>query len=62
MSRLIRIYAVCHSVFDFKLKALFASVDMSKVKDGMVHFRNSEMKGLSVQIVMPKMPVLTVWT
>ena len=29
MSRLIRIYTVCLSGFDFRLKPLFASVDMS---------------------------------
>ena len=46
MSPLIRIYTVCHSVFHFRLQALFASVDMSKFKDGRVHFRNSGVKGL----------------
>ena len=29
------------SVFDFKLKSLFASVDMSKFKDGRVFLKNS---------------------
>ena len=33
-ARLIRIYIVCHSVVDFRLKPLFASMDMSKFKDG----------------------------
>ena len=46
MIRLLRIYTVCHSVFDFKLKLLFASLDKSKFKGGGVHFRNSRMKGL----------------
>ena len=40
MSRLIRSYAVCQSDFDFVLKPLFASVDISKFKDGRIHFRN----------------------
>ena len=35
------------SVFD-RLKPLFASVDISKFQDGMVHFRNSGMKELEV--------------
>ena len=35
------------SVFD-RLKPLFASVDMSKFQDGMVHFRNSGMKELKL--------------
>ena len=45
-SRLIRICTVCHSVFHFKLKHLFASMAMSKFKAGRLHFRNSQMKGL----------------
>ena len=45
-SRLIRIYTVCHSKFDFRLKPLFASVDVSMFMDERVHFRNSGMKGL----------------
>ena len=32
MSHLIRIYTVCHSGFDFRLK-LFAVVDMSKMEE-----------------------------
>ena len=47
MSHLIRIYTVCHSVFDFRLKPLFASVDMAKFRDGRVHLKNSGMKGLN---------------
>ena len=43
---LCRIYTVCNSVFDIWLASLFALVDMSKFKDGRVHFRNSGMKGL----------------
>ena len=50
MSHLIRSYTVCHSVFDFTLKPLFASVDMSKFKDGRMHFRNSGMKRLRQEI------------
>ena len=46
-NRLIRIYTVCYSVFDFRLKLLLASVDKSK--NGSVHFRNSGMKGLIEQ-------------
>ena len=42
MSRRIRIYTVCHSVLDFRLKPLCAS----KLEDGRVHFRNSGLKGL----------------
>ena len=44
-SHLIWIYTVCHSDFNFRLKPLFASVDMSKFKDGGVHIRNTGMKG-----------------
>ena len=51
MSRLIRIFTVCHYVFEFKVKPspLFASVEMSKFKNGSVYFRNAEMKGLKWQ-------------
>ena len=44
--RLIRIYIVCHSVFDFRLKPQIVSVDKSKFKNGRVHFRNSGIKRL----------------
>ena len=40
LSLLIRIYTVCHFVFDFRLKPLFALVDMSQFSDGRVYFRN----------------------
>ena len=43
--RLIRIYTVCHYVFDFRLKSLLTRVDLSKFEDGGVHFRNSGLKG-----------------
>ena len=33
--------------FDFTQKPLFEAVDMSKFKDGRVHFRNSVIKGLN---------------
>ena len=46
MRRLIRIYTVYQSVFDFELKPLFARMEMSKSKDGRVHFRNTGVKGL----------------
>ena len=42
-----RLFAVLF--FNFRLKPLFVSVDMSKFKNGRVHFRNSGMKGLHVQ-------------
>ena len=41
----IRIYTICHSDFDFRLKHQIALVDKSKFKDGRFHFRNSGMKG-----------------
>ena len=44
-SRLIKIYIVCHSVINFRLKSLFASVGMSKLNGRIVHFRNSEIEG-----------------
>ena len=46
-SLLIRIYTVCHSVIDFLLKPLFATMDVSKFRDGRVYFRKSEVKGLN---------------
>ena len=33
--------------YGFLTKALFATMDVSKLRDGRVHFRNSGMKGLS---------------
>ena len=39
---------VCHFVFDFRLRPIFASVGKSKFKNGRVHFINSGMKGLIV--------------
>ena len=33
-------------VSDFRLRPLFATLDMSILKDGKVHFRNSGMEGL----------------
>ena len=42
MSRLIRIYTVCHSVLiDFGLRSLFVSMVLTRFIDGRVHFRNS---------------------
>ena len=35
-----RIYTFCHSVFDFRLKSLFSSMDFFKLWDRRVHFRN----------------------
>ena len=49
MSHLIRIYTVSHPVLDLRRKILFAAVDMSKFKDGRVHFRI----GTFVKIVLP---------
>ena len=37
----------CDSGFEFSLKPLFASVDMSKVKHRRVHFKKSGMKGIN---------------
>ena len=63
MSCLIRIYTVCHSVFDFRLKPLFASVDKSKFKNGRVQFRNSRMKGLIITVLYSKyLDTLTPYT
>ena len=53
VTRLIRIYTVCHSVFDLRLKPLFASVNMSKFKDGKFHLRDSGMKALMHSILGP---------
>ena len=48
VSRLIRIYTVCHSVFDLRLiKSFFCISGYVQVQDGRVHFRNSGVKGLS---------------
>ena len=41
------IYTVCCSVFDFRMKPLFASLDMSRFKDERFHFRNKRVKRLS---------------
>ena len=45
----------CHYAFDFTLKPLFEAVDMSKFKDGRVHFRNSGMKGLKLKKLLSEM-------
>ena len=39
-----RIYTVCHSVVSFWLKTLFAIMNVSKLEDGRVHFRNSSVR------------------
>ena len=52
-SRLIWIYTVCN----FRLKSLFESVDMSKLKNGRVHFRNIGMKGLSINVIFVAMKI-----
>ena len=36
----------CNSVLDFWLKPLFATMDVSKIRDGRVHVRNPGVKGL----------------
>ena len=41
-SRLIRIYTFCLSVTDFWLNHLFATMDVSKFRNGRVHFRNRD--------------------
>ena len=46
MSWLIRIYTVCHSIIDFWLKPLFATMSLSKFRDGRIHVRNLGNKGL----------------
>ena len=46
-SRLIRIYTVSNPFIDLCLKPLFATMDLSKFRDGSVHFRNSGMKALT---------------
>ena len=46
MSCLIWIYTVCHSVIDFWLKPLFATMGVSRFRDGRVHVRNLGVKGL----------------
>ena len=38
---LIRSYTVCYTVIEFCLKLLFATMNVSKFRDGRVHFRNS---------------------
>ena len=60
--RLIRIYTVCHSVLDFGLKPLFASVDKCKFKNRRVYSRNSGMKGLTqhwLSVQIPQRMVLS---
>ena len=47
MVRNIWFYSVCHSIFNFRPKPLFASVDVSKIKDKKFHVRNSGVKGLN---------------
>ena len=49
-SRLIRIYTVCNSGFDFRLKLLFESVGMSKFKNGRIYFKTSGMKWLKYHL------------
>ena len=49
-SRLIRIHAVSHSLIDFWLKLLAATMDFSKFRDERVHFRNPGMKELKHQL------------
>ena len=46
-SRLIWIYTVCHSVWDFWLMSLFTTMDVSKIKDWRIHWRNLGVKGLN---------------
>ena len=41
MNRLIRISILCHFVTFFLTESLFATMDVSKIRDGRVHVRNS---------------------
>ena len=51
--------SVCKCGFDFRLKPLFASMNISKFKGERAHFRNSGMKGLMKgQIAYLKDPAL----
>ena len=43
MAHIIKIYTVCHSVIDF-----FATMVVSKFRDGRVHVRNSGVEGLDL--------------
>ena len=49
ISRLIRTCTIFHSVIEWWTEILFASMDVSKFRDGWVHFINSEVKGLTGQ-------------
>ena len=44
----IRIYTVSNPVIDLGLKPLFVMMDVSKFRDGIVHFINSGVKGLMI--------------
>ena len=49
MRRIVTIYTVCHSVTDFWLKSLFATMNVSKFSDGKVHVRNLGIKELKLK-------------
>ena len=44
-SCLIRIYTVCHSLSDFRLKPLFAFMDIARFNDGRLYLRNLRLIG-----------------
>ena len=46
MSRLTRIYTVCHSDM-ILLRALFGTMDLTRMRNESVHFRDSGMKELN---------------
>ena len=50
MSRIIRIYTVCHSISEFSLICRFATMHMPKCKDRRVHLRNIGVLGLRIAI------------
>ena len=49
---------VYQSGFCFRLKPLFASVDVSKFKNGTAHFRNSGLKGLKMRLTFITIDIL----
>ena len=51
MSHFIRIYTVCHTVYDHWLTPYLQGMDVSKFKDGTARFRNPVMKGFNLKKV-----------
>ena len=48
ISRLIMIYTVCNSAFDFEMSTPYAIIDMSKFRNEMDYLRNLGKKGLEI--------------